>query len=59
MNFGRGSNPILPLKVKCTIDDEKFSDCTKTPFDASSCPEVAGVNCLGVCVVKLHYHKAQ
>ena len=47
MNFGRGSNPILPLKVKCTIDDEKFSDCTKTPFDASSCPEVAGVNCIG------------
>ena len=46
-HFGRGGSPILPLKIKCTIDDDVFSGCSKTEFDSSQCPHVAGVNCQG------------
>ena len=49
--FGRGTSPILPYRIECTIDDEEFSDCSKTEFNPKECKSVAGVYCLCECAV--------
>ena len=46
-NFGRGTSPILPMSIQCTIDDIIFSSCTITYQDMSECQDIAGVICKG------------
>ena len=46
-NFGRGTSPILPMSIQCTIDDTTLSSCTITYQDMSECQDIAGVICKG------------
>ena len=47
-NFGRGTSLILPLSIQCGINDTTLSDCATTDLDATLCPHVAGINCIGL-----------
>ena len=47
VDYGRGSNPILPLDLNCNSYDNVFTDCTMSNFDAGQCLRVAGVDCGG------------
>ena len=49
VNYGRGSSPILPFRIDCSVDDIDISDCITTALNVSQCPQVAGVNCGGQC----------
>ena len=47
-NFGRGTRPILPKDIECTVDDDTLSGCATTDLDISQCQHEAGVICVGV-----------
>ena len=51
IDFGRGSNPILPLKIKCSIDEDNFGDCSKTELTVKECNNVAGITCFGEFII--------
>ena len=51
IDFGRGSSPILPLKIKCSIDDDDFADCSTEELTVKECNNVAGVTCFGEFVI--------
>ena len=46
-NFGRGTRPILPKAIECTVDDDTLSGCATTDLDISQCEHEAGVVCDG------------
>ena len=48
VNYGRGTNPILPLSIQCASGTSTFSDCSTTELDVSQCSHAAGVDCFGI-----------
>ena len=49
-NFGRGTRPILPKDIECTVDDDTLSGCATTHLDISQCQHEAGLICAGVYI---------
>ena len=47
VDYGNGTNPILPLSFECVSEDDELSECSGTDLDARQCSSVAGVDCLG------------
>ena len=54
VNYGRGTNPILPLSIQCANGTSTFSDCSTTELDVNQCAQAAGVDCFGTA----HYNFA-
>ena len=49
VNFGRGSSPLLPLRIRCDSTQSAFSECSKGEvLDVRHCRHVAGVDCRGM-----------
>ena len=47
VNYGRGTDPILPLSIECGSGTSAFSDCSTAELDVSQCSHAAGVDCFG------------
>ncbi|CAI8006305.1 Deleted in malignant brain tumors 1 protein, partial [Geodia barretti] len=53
VNFGRGSSPLLPLRIRCDSTQSAFSECSKGEvLDVRHCRHVAGVDCRAPCLTK-------
>ncbi|CAI8040135.1 Deleted in malignant brain tumors 1 protein [Geodia barretti] len=49
VNYGRGTDPILPLSIECGSGTSAFSDCSTAELDVSQCSHAAGVDCFAIC----------
>ena len=48
VDYGRGTDPILPLTIHCGSEQNTLSDCSTKELDVGQCTHVAGVNCRGL-----------
>lgn len=47
VNYGRGRDPILPLRMECGSDTSTFGNCSTMELDVNKRSSVAGVDCVG------------
>ena len=48
VDYGRGTDPILPLTIHCGSEQNALSDCSTKELDVGQCTHVAGVDCRGL-----------
>ena len=48
VDYGRGTDPILPLTIHCGSEQNTLSDCSTKELDVGQCAHVAGVDCRGL-----------
>ena len=48
VDYGRGTDPILPLTIHCGSEQNTLSDCSTKELDVGQCTHVAGVDCRGL-----------
>ena len=53
VDYGKGTNPILPLSIQCVSGDSELSECSRTELDVSQCSSVAGVDCIGTYILSV------
>ena len=50
VNYGRGTSPILPLRITCDSTQRLLSECSIAEPDTNQCRHVAGIDCRGMLV---------
>ena len=48
VDYGRGTDPILPLTIHCGSEQNTLSDCSTKELDVGQCTHVAGLDCRGL-----------